>query len=335
MTGRDRPPASGTADRPGVSSRSESAPDYSRFTTLAAMMPIVAAALLGDPNPRLSTEASWRYGSKGSLVVDPHAGVFYDFEAGIGGGVIGLVNHVRRVDQRKAVAFIRRCAARNGEWRGSALERITRPRRSDRHHQEKRIADALTLWRDGQPVSGTPAEAYLTGRGLRLPPDADGSALRFLRRCPYQDRDLPCLLALLRDATTGEPCGIQRTPIALDGSGRAVGCDGEKLARRMMGRAAGAVVMLTDAAGDLGIAEGVEDALWLIADGRGPVWATCGTAGMRNLPVLGCVARLTIFADHDAPGIAAATAVKQRYVAADRIASIVLPPRPGGDFADQ
>jgi hypothetical protein len=54
--------------------------------------PDVAKQLLGEPKVQKSDE--WRWGNKGSLVLNLEAGTFYDFEEGIGGGVAWLIKHL-------------------------------------------------------------------------------------------------------------------------------------------------------------------------------------------------------------------------------------------------
>ena len=51
----------------------------------------LARRLLGEPNMRLSNGRELRFGSHGSLSVDLNKGVWHDHEAGIGGGVLDLV----------------------------------------------------------------------------------------------------------------------------------------------------------------------------------------------------------------------------------------------------
>ena len=50
------------------------------MTDFATLMPDVAKALMGEPNPKLSKGDRWRYGTKGSLSVDVEHGQWYDFE---------------------------------------------------------------------------------------------------------------------------------------------------------------------------------------------------------------------------------------------------------------
>ena len=47
----------------------------------------------------------------------------------------------------------------------------------------------------------------------------------------------------------------------------------------------------------LGVAEGPETGLAVMLHGWKPIWATIGTAGMKNFPVLPGIEALTVFAD--------------------------------------
>src|SRR5262245_13756883 len=60
---------------------------------LVALMEPVARALLGEPNRRQSKEAKGelRFGTNGSVSIDLEKGVWYDFEANEGGGVLDLI----------------------------------------------------------------------------------------------------------------------------------------------------------------------------------------------------------------------------------------------------
>ena len=78
------------------------------MTDFAAIMPGVAAELLGEPNNNLSKPPrEMRYGTHGSLSVDLENGRFYDHENSIGGGVIDLVKHKVRTDHDGAVTWLR------------------------------------------------------------------------------------------------------------------------------------------------------------------------------------------------------------------------------------
>lgn len=55
------------------------------------MMESVARQLLGDPNPKLSSQQELRYGTNGSLSVDLDKDTWYDHEREEGGGVLKLI----------------------------------------------------------------------------------------------------------------------------------------------------------------------------------------------------------------------------------------------------
>lgn len=52
---------------------------------------LVALSLLGEPNKKLSSGSSWRYGRNGSLAVDVAKGIFSNFETGENGGILELI----------------------------------------------------------------------------------------------------------------------------------------------------------------------------------------------------------------------------------------------------
>jgi len=136
------------------------------------------------------------------------------------------------------------------------------------------------------------------------------------------------MVALMTDPVTAEPCGVHRTFLRLDGSGKA---DGQ--AKMMLG-GAGVIRLVPDdeVTIGLGLAEGIETALSVMQEaGWSPVWA-CGSAGaISTFPVLPGIECLTIFADADAngAGIKAARACAARWTEGGREV-IVRYPRAGG-----
>lgn len=170
-----------------------------------------------------------------------------------------------------------------------------------------RIDIAHRLWRESVPIDGTLAAVYLLDRGLGLADEVlDGHALRFHGACPFrlQDRTtvrLPSMLTAMVDIRTNEFCGIHRTALKPDGSGKA-NVAGLGNAKKMLGRAAGACVKLSadeDVSIGLHVAEGIETALACVAMGFRPTWAALSAGGIARFPVLPGVDALTIFADND------------------------------------
>ncbi|MET4846325.1 putative DNA primase/helicase [Bradyrhizobium japonicum] len=180
-----------------------------------------------------------------------------------------------------------------------------------------RIRTALQRWERAIPLTGTLAETYLASRGLSY----QGDALRFREN----DRTM---VALMTDIVTNEPCGVHCTYLDRDGG---------KIERKIGGRAAGAVVKLsddTDVEYGLGIGEGLETCL---ATGFAPIWACLSAGTMSAFPLLGGVECLTVFADNDASGagLAAAKTCAERWHAAEREVFIHIPTITGVDYATQ
>jgi hypothetical protein len=75
----------------------------------ASLMEPVAARLLGEPNKRLSKPPKdLRYGTRGSLSIDPAAGCYFDHENQRGGGVIDFVQAQLECDHASAIAWLKR-----------------------------------------------------------------------------------------------------------------------------------------------------------------------------------------------------------------------------------
>lgn len=141
------------------------------------------------------------------------------------------------------------------------------------------------------------------------------------------------MIALMRDVITSEPVGIHRTALHDTGARKREMPDGLG-PKRMLGRARGAVVMLRPLATTLGIAEGIETALSAEEVHALPVWALLSAAGMASFPVIPSLHFLSIFADHDRPGLNAAAACATRYRAAAIDGEVRCPTAVGHDWND-
>ena len=184
-------------------------------------------------------------------------------------------------------------------------------------------------WADAQPARGSPLERWLLHRGIdrgRL--DLDRLPLRWAPCCPMHKGVAPAMLALMTDPVTCRPTGLHRTFLLPDGSGKAP----VDPVRMMLGNAG--IIMLSpdDEVGlGLGICEGIETGLSVMAAGWRPLWACGALNALRNFPVLGGIAGLTIFADPKPTEIAGARTCAGRWAAAGREAIVHVPP-PAGDF---
>jgi DNA polymerase I-like protein with 3'-5' exonuclease and polymerase domains len=179
------------------------------------------------------------------------------------------------------------------------------PRAHPPEDDGKTLRMALALWEQAQPIAGTLAEYYLTGRHIdvtQLPADVP---LRFHPHCMFGARQRhPCLLALLRDIETNAPAGILRT--ALTG-------DGKKIDRLSLGRwHAPRAIKLWPAGETLIVGEGLETVLSaatrMTHEDRPlrPAWATVGSARLATLPPILGVKQLIVLADKDDAGCTAA-----------------------------
>lgn len=75
----------------------------------------------------------------------------------------------------------------------------------------------------------------------------------------------------------------------------------------------------------LGISEGIEDGLAVLLSGWAPVWAATSAGAIARFPVLAGIMALTIFADADEPGIAAARKCAAQWRDAGREVRVSCP----------
>ena len=145
----------------------------------------VARALLGDPNPRLSTERDLRYGTKGSLSVRVDQGTWHDFEADIGGGVLALVEREcgdrgRALDWLQSSGFLPRSSGSGPCSPPPALARPV-PVSPSTSVTDEALALARSeivarIWGSVVAADPTPARVYLAQR-LAWPPVGIGPDL--------------------------------------------------------------------------------------------------------------------------------------------------------------
>jgi putative DNA primase/helicase len=176
---------------------------------------------------------------------------------------------------------------------------------------EQRAADtgrALELWDEAIPIAGTLAEHYLCHlRRIEILPPAVNEVLRFHPRCPFGPRYKrsywPALVALLRNAVDGQPCGIHRTPIDRNG--------GKLHSPWTLGTLRQAVIKLWPAPeqGRLLVGEGIETTLSAVQVlSLTPAWALGTAYNLSIFPVLEAVSELHIAVDNDANGVGQAKA---------------------------
>ncbi|WP_395020191.1 toprim domain-containing protein [Dongia sp.] len=143
------------------------------------------------------------------------------------------------------------------------------------------------------------------------------------------------MMARVTDALTAAPISLHFTRLRGDGSGKA---EVEKAKLLLTGhrKAGGCIRLCADeqVQAGLGLAEGIETALRVMADGWHPVWAAIDAGNMATWPVLLGVESLTLFADHDKAGLRSADTCRTRWRDAGRECRIVSPREIGADWAD-
>ena len=246
-----------------------------------------------------------------------------------GGDVIALVQHVDGLSFAEAIAVL-------------AGASVARPQAK---HQERVAPEptrnngeiALNIWKEAKDPRGTIVETYLAHRGLSLPDEAAGRAIRFHPACPFKAGCCtPAMIALVRDVITNEPKAIHRT--ALDEDGRKAWIDGD--ARLSLGPVAGGAVKLTanaDVTLCLGIGEGIETTLsmHLVAEfGASPIWSLLSAGQIDRFPVLPNVETLWITVDRDHAGEHAAAVCAERWRQAGREVFLIKPRKAGDDLND-
>lgn len=240
---------------------------------------------------------------------------FHCFGCGAGGDVLDYLQRAHDVGLHEAVAMLE----------GGNLPVVFQPTLPPEQLRDT-TAEAVTIWRAAGPIGGTPAEAYLRGRGLdlRLP-----ESLRFAR-LRYGSKSLPCLVALIANSEN-KIGGIQRTFVREDSSGKA-DVPAPKLS---LGRIAGGAIRLAPAAAELVVTGGVEDGLTLLMDLGRAVWAATGEGNMANMVLPHGVRSVVIGADGDDSGELHAKRAADAFALQGRSVRIISPMPGFKDFNDE
>jgi Toprim domain len=212
-------------------------------------------------------------------------------------------------------------------------EHRKRSRAKERERQRRETFIRQTweeTWATGRQAFGSPIETWLRVRGISLDSaDFERLPLRWAPRCPLGRDTAPAMVALMTDALTAEPSGLHRTFLISDGSAKAFG----KKSRTMLGKA-GVIRLSPDEAVStgLGICEGIETGLALMAIGWYPIWAAGSVGALARFPLLRGIECLTVFADAKVQEVEGARACAARWAAAGREAIVRIPA--GGDWND-
>lgn len=194
--------------------------------------------------------------------------------------------------------------------------------------ERQRIERARAIWDEAADPRGTVVQTYLASRGLKLPDECGGHALRYHPGCPWEGGRRPAMIAAYRDIGNSRLIvGIHRTALTPDG---------EKIDRKMMGITRGAAIMLDpdeSVSTGLAIAEGIESALAGRELGWRPCWALGSAGAIAKFPVLSGIECLNVLGENDEANRKAVQEVGTAWVRAGREVLVILP-RCAGDMND-
>ncbi|KMS56026.1 virulence-associated protein E [Novosphingobium barchaimii LL02] len=192
-----------------------------------------------------------------------------------------------------------------------------------------RPGPALRVWEASVPLTGTPAQTYLSGRLLRQP----WQDLRYNPRTPLgRGRDVvfrPALIAAVRERHG--VVAVHRSfldPVSL---GLAKDLTDPRM---MLGRPGRGAVQLAPANNVLGLAEGIETALAAMRLHRLPVWATLGAERAGHILLPDSLERLVLLFDRDAAGWSAHQRALEAYAGSDLEIRSIWPSAGHNDWAD-
>ena len=201
---------------------------------------------------------------------------------------------------------------------------------------EKRVSYLRRLYSDSRPIqSGDPVDRYLHSRGVGAA--SYPAALRTIDNLPDGEGGTgPAMLAMVGVPGEERFCGIHRTFLKRDGSGKAeIGCPRKMTPGPIPD---GACIALSDfESGPLGIAEGIETALAASEMFDIPVWAAINAKMMEKFcPPTGCN-ELVVFGDNDPlfGGQRAAFHLAHKWAVKRLEVTVHIPTLPGSDWLDE
>jgi putative DNA primase/helicase len=282
----------------------------------------------------------------GSCIIQtegPNAGDWYDHQLADGGGPISTLKEHYNLSSKETLSFCAELAERHdgGSFLRGEKKRTNGNGGASPHSSDANIAKAnFLLSVASQGIENTPVQTYLQARGITLIPQSPDLYFYPLATQPQNNRGYPTFIMRFAHPHSGAYSGgIHRIFLADDGT-RNIKADGLK-AKMMLGPVDGAVIRFAlPADGVLGIGEGPESTLAAMQLYGIPGWAAASAGNMHKLasalatrgPFPG-VARLAVWSDGEAGGIAAGRALRDAARAVGMTSDLFIP-RGGDDFAD-
>ena len=239
----------------------------------------IAGQLWGEPNRKLSTANSCRWGTHGSKVMQVNgdkAGYWYDHEFGRGGDAIELLMLELNCSFADAL-----------NWIENIFGTTKAPTQTLNN-----TASALAIWQESKSPVGTLVEQYLHNRRCWHSWLSSGEAIRFHSSCPDGGTRSPAMIALMTNIATGEPTGIHRTYLLPDGLRR------KENGKKCLGGKSGSIIKLKDEDGPIGIiAEGIENALTAAHFHSNKVISAIDCGNLSKIGPIPNISQMAIFAD--------------------------------------
>jgi len=262
-------------------------------------------------------------------------GFYHCFGCGANGDALSFVQKHLGLSFRDAALYL---AARAGVTLHETQMPAKRSQKAvDTERRNKVIAWAWRVWEQTLRADGTPAEAYLRGRGIDtdklggMPAD-----LHFHRGLKDGDSGgvFPAMVGAIR-GPDGHFQGVHRTFLAGDGD-RVVKAPIAR-PKKMAGVAKAGVLRLAPAGPTLAVAEGIETGLSVMQSAGLPCWAALSLGNFQHVVFPPEVHEAVLCADNDSKDPAQAERVLAAAVRAweaQGVAVRVARPPPGMDFND-
>ena len=272
----------------------------------ASVLRVVATSLVGEPTRKTSTE--WRFRRRGSLSVNvagEHAGQWFDFEAGVGGGGVDLVTHLMGCDRAAAVAWLQdQRLLPDTPGRTASHHPVAPPKpveaQAERADHSDRISWARTTWGMSEAIprqAEHPVRRWLARRHLWHPEIPVPDGLRWLPAVAERRRHsgVGSIVVLVAEPVEWSlswpqlppPQGVQLIAVAPDGMAAELETRSGWLGKQSRGVLTDCVAVFgnpiwEEATVPVRIAEGAADTLALASRYAGPALATLGTGAMRS-----------------------------------------------------
>ena len=286
--------------------------------------------------PVTSLPSNIRIGNKMGLSYSIAKGLYHDFSTGEGGDGIAFVQALTGcnfADVPDVVARVAGGAVAVTHAHASSAANISHPNVSQLQKQEF----ALKIWQESKRVTQSmlaqanhPLSLYLKHRGIAAQA-LQSSDIAFHPQLWHGQTQAthPALVALMRDKA-GKAQAIHR--IYLSDDGQKLQRDGVN-AKTTLGIVKGCAIWLAQPnQGVIGITEGLEDALSVMALCSTPTIALTGTSGLLNVELPASIHELRIFQDNDEAGMIAAQKAERRFIAEGRRVMRIQPRQAHKDF---